>query len=96
VPEPVEVVTLDLSYLALAPQLERVEIRPSAHAIALVKPQFELGPAAPPADPERLADAACAAAAGFVAAGWRVPATIGSPVRGSRGSIELLLHAVRA
>jgi 23S rRNA (cytidine1920-2'-O)/16S rRNA (cytidine1409-2'-O)-methyltransferase len=99
VPEPVGVLTLDLSYLALAaaaPQLERVEIDPAADAIALVKPQFELGLAAPPTDPERLADAARAAAEGFAAAGWRVPATIESPVRGSRGSIELLLHAVRA
>jgi 23S rRNA (cytidine1920-2'-O)/16S rRNA (cytidine1409-2'-O)-methyltransferase len=99
VPEPVGVVTLDLSYLALAtaaPQLERVEIDAAAHLVALVKPQFELGLAAPPADPERLAEAARAAAKGFVAAGWRVVETIESPVRGARGSAELLLHGVRA
>jgi 23S rRNA (cytidine1920-2'-O)/16S rRNA (cytidine1409-2'-O)-methyltransferase len=46
VPDAVEVVTIDLSYLSLreaVPQLEQITIAPTAHAIALVKPQFELG-----------------------------------------------------
>jgi 23S rRNA (cytidine1920-2'-O)/16S rRNA (cytidine1409-2'-O)-methyltransferase len=98
VPEPVELVTLDLSYLALTqavPQLERVEIPPGAHAIALVKPQFELGLAAPPDEPELLREAVRAAARAFTACGWRVGGTIESPVRGARGAVEFLLHVRR-
>src|SRR5207302_2622448 len=51
VPDTIEVVTLDLSYLALAdavPQLEALRLDPQADAVALVKPQFELGLARPP------------------------------------------------
>jgi 23S rRNA (cytidine1920-2'-O)/16S rRNA (cytidine1409-2'-O)-methyltransferase len=98
VPEPVEVVTLDLSYLALGqavPQLERVEIARGADAIALVKPQFELGLAAPPAAAELLDAAVRAGAHAFTACGWRVRGTIESPVRGARGAVEFLLHALR-
>ena len=51
VPDEVEVVTLDLSYLALAdavPQLDRLRLGRGADAVALVKPQFELGLVATP------------------------------------------------
>lgn len=98
VPEPVDLVTLDLSYLALAravPQLERIELARDADTIALVKPQFELGLATPPADQALLAEAGDAAAAALELCGWRVRGTIESPVRGARGAIEFLLHARR-
>lgn len=98
VPEPVEVLTLDLSYLALAdavPQLEAVRIAADADAVALVKPQFELGLASPPRDAARLDDARAHAAAGFARAGWDVRGVVESPVRGARGARELLLHATR-
>ena len=45
VPEPVDVVTLDLSYLSVAgalPHLERLCFAPGADLVALVKPTFEL------------------------------------------------------
>lgn len=99
VPETVELVTLDLSYLALAdavPQLESLDLAATAEAIALVKPQFELGLAAPPVEPALLAAAASAAAAGFRRHDWHVSGTIASPVRGGHGTHELLLHARRA
>ena len=95
VPERVDVVTLDLSYLALhaaVPQVEAVELAPDADAIALVKPQFELRLAEPPRDP---AAAIARARSGFERAGWDVVRTIESPVRGARGSTEFLLHARR-
>lgn len=98
VPDVIEVVTIDLSYLALAvaaPQLARVRLAPNAEAIALVKPQFELGLAKPPADPERLARAVARARAGFETSGWTVEGAIESPTRGARGGIEYLLHARR-
>ena len=99
VPDEIAVVTLDLSYLPLAaavPQLEAVRLAPAAHAVALVKPQFELRLAEPPRDQARLVEALQKARAGFVAAGWHVPQWIESPVRGRGGSREFLLHAVRS
>jgi 23S rRNA (cytidine1920-2'-O)/16S rRNA (cytidine1409-2'-O)-methyltransferase len=97
VPEPVEVVTIDVSYLSLAravPQLDALELAPLADLVALVKPMFELGLAAPPPD-ERLPEALARAEAGVAAAGWEALASIESPVRGSHGARELLLHARR-
>ena len=54
VPEPAEVITVDLSYLSLAdaiPQLERLAIADDADLVALVKPTFELRLRTPPTDP---------------------------------------------
>ena len=99
VPEPVGLVTVDLSYLALAtavPQLDRIELREDADLVALVKPQFELGLARPPRHARELRAALDRAAAGVDAAGWRVHGTMVSPVRGARGTVEFLLHARRA
>jgi 23S rRNA (cytidine1920-2'-O)/16S rRNA (cytidine1409-2'-O)-methyltransferase len=99
VPETIEVVTIDLSYLSLAqaaPQLEAVAIAGGAELIALVKPMFELGLARPPADPEQRAKAVELAAAAFEGSGWRAPRSIDRPVRGRRGAIEHLLHLHRA
>jgi 23S rRNA (cytidine1920-2'-O)/16S rRNA (cytidine1409-2'-O)-methyltransferase len=99
VPETIEVVTFDLSYLALssaAPQLARVDLAQHADAIALVKPQFELHRSHLPTSRRELDDAARSATDGFTAAGWRVLAVVDSPTRGSGGAFELLLHAQRA
>lgn len=64
--EPVDVVTVDVSYLALAdavPQLERLVFAPGAQLVALVKPMFELHAAQPPERPERAVPLACEAIA---------------------------------
>ena len=48
--EPIELMTIDVSYVSLAtalPQLERLTFAPDAELVALVKPMFELGLAAP-------------------------------------------------
>jgi 23S rRNA (cytidine1920-2'-O)/16S rRNA (cytidine1409-2'-O)-methyltransferase len=98
IPEPVDLVTIDVSYLALAhaaPQLERVELRPGADLVALVKPQFELGLAAPPRTEAELESALRHAAAGFEASGWQIVDSMASPVPGARGARELLLVARR-
>lgn len=99
VPEAVAMVTLDLSYLAVAaaaPQLEPLRIAPAADLVALVKPMFELGLAAPPTDPAQLEVAAGLAADGLEASGWNVVSALGSPVTGAHGAVELLVHARRA
>lgn len=94
----IDVVTADLSYLALADAVaqvtERLEIAQGADLLGLIKPQFELGRSRPPTDPGELAAAIDAAVTGVAAAGWRVEGTIESPVRGSREAVEMLLHAV--
>jgi len=98
VPEPVEVVTVDVSYLALAAavaQLDRITIAPSADLIGLVKPMFELRLANAPSDPVTVDAATERAAAGIVAAGWEVIGTMASPVLGGRGAVEALIHARR-
>jgi 23S rRNA (cytidine1920-2'-O)/16S rRNA (cytidine1409-2'-O)-methyltransferase len=98
VPDIVEVVTLDLSYLALARavrELERVQLGPTAELIALVKPMFELQLAEVPRDAVRLRRAVSRAAAGMTANGWSVVGDVRSPVAGSRGSVEFFVHAVR-
>jgi 23S rRNA (cytidine1920-2'-O)/16S rRNA (cytidine1409-2'-O)-methyltransferase len=99
VPEAIDIVTADLSYISLAravPQLSaRVAFRPGAELLALVKPQFELGLAAPPSDAREHAKAVEYAAGGIERAGWIVTGAAESPVRGGRGAIEFLLHARR-
>jgi 23S rRNA (cytidine1920-2'-O)/16S rRNA (cytidine1409-2'-O)-methyltransferase len=99
VPDTVELVTVDLSYLALAaavPLLERVRLDGTADAVALVKPQFELGAAVAPTAACDLERAVARARAAFEANGWSVAATTEAPVRGRNGAIEHLLHARRA
>jgi 23S rRNA (cytidine1920-2'-O)/16S rRNA (cytidine1409-2'-O)-methyltransferase len=98
VPERVEVITVDVSYLSVSAataQLGRVDISPRATLVALVKPMFELRAATAPTDRASLDAALAAATSGVTAAGWEVRGSIDSPVAGSRGARELLLHAVR-
>jgi 23S rRNA (cytidine1920-2'-O)/16S rRNA (cytidine1409-2'-O)-methyltransferase len=98
IPEAVELITMDLSYLAIAaaaPQLERLGIEPGTDLVALVKPAYELGLAASPSEDGALAAALAHATGGLTVAGWRVLATERSPVLGARGAVEWLLHARR-
>ena len=97
VPDVVEVVTVDLSYLPVAraaPQLEAVRLSPTADLVALVKPQHELGVGAPPGD-QGVAQAVEHATAGLAACGWDVGASTRSPVLGARCAVEWLVHARR-
>ncbi len=96
VPDAVELVTLDLSYLSLGraiPELRRVQLTPDVDLIALVKPMFELGLATPPDEGGQFEAAVAAARRGAEDAGWRVLAEMESPTRGAHGAVEFLLHA---
>jgi 23S rRNA (cytidine1920-2'-O)/16S rRNA (cytidine1409-2'-O)-methyltransferase len=96
--DPIGVVTADVSYLSIAaavPQLEVVKLDADCDLIALVKPMYELRAAAAPTAPEELRRALRHACAGIAAAGWTVQATMRSPVRGARGTVEFLVHARR-
>lgn len=98
VDEPIDVVTLDLSYLSLAdalPQLA-IELAPGADLLALVKPMFELHLGALPDDQAAgLAESIELVRAAATDAGWSVVATDRSPVLGRGGAVEGFIYARR-
>lgn len=99
VPEPVDVITVDVSYLSLTDavaQLRDVAFAAGVDLVGLVKPMFELAAASLPTDPAHLARARDLAVAGVTRSGWRVIAAIESPVRGSKGAFEWFVHARRS
>ncbi len=94
--EPVDLVTIDVSYLSLSEavrQLARFTFVEGADLVGLVKPMFELRLATAPTDEATLDDAVQRAKAGIVAAGWGIVSSMTSPVRGNKGSIEGFVHA---
>lgn len=100
VPEPVDLVVCDASFIALAKVLE-VPLgfaRPGAHLMALVKPQFEaerheIGKNGVVRD-ETVRDRVCAAVAEWITTkGWRVDGVVESPITGPEGNVEFLLAA---
>jgi 23S rRNA (cytidine1920-2'-O)/16S rRNA (cytidine1409-2'-O)-methyltransferase len=98
VPEEIDVVTFDLSYLPVSDavaHLEAVRLARGAQLVALVKPQFELGLAEPPRDRASLLEAVGKACHGLAQAGWDPRRWIESPVRGRHGAVEFLLHGER-
>lgn len=99
IPDAIDLVTIDVSYLALAAavaQLDRIVLASDADLIGLVKPMFELRLATAPSDTFSVDAATERAAAGIAAAGWRVIGAMPSPVLGGRGAVEALLHARRS
>jgi 23S rRNA (cytidine1920-2'-O)/16S rRNA (cytidine1409-2'-O)-methyltransferase len=99
-PEPVDLVVGDLSFISLAlilPTVARL-LRPAGDAVVLVKPQFEAGRDAVGAGGRVRSDAAREAAIARVRAdaegqGFTVLAGIDSPVAGARaGNVEHFLH----
>ena len=98
VPEAVDLLTADLSYLPLARALPQLDLSFAADAdlIAVVKPQFELGLDKAPAGPDLVLEAGRLAIRGAARAGWMKPQVIESPVTSARGAVELLLHGSRS
>jgi 23S rRNA (cytidine1920-2'-O)/16S rRNA (cytidine1409-2'-O)-methyltransferase len=100
VPEPPELIVCDASFIGLEKALPAALrlAAPGADLIALVKPQFEVGPhkvgKGGVVKDERARQAALEAVRSFLeAAGWRVQGAIDSPVEGADGNREYLLHA---
>jgi 23S rRNA (cytidine1920-2'-O)/16S rRNA (cytidine1409-2'-O)-methyltransferase len=98
VPDELDIITLDLSYLSLAdaaPQLNRLHISATATLVGLVKPMFELGtPELPPAS--RFDEAVKLAVEGLSSAGWAVESVMRSPTLGKRGAVEFFIQGMRA
>ena len=103
IPEPVDLIVCDASFIGLAKVLERplTFARPAARLLALIKPQFEAGPGEvgkggvvrDPAIHARV----CADVEAWVAAqpGWRVHGIVESPITGPEGNVEFLIAAER-
>jgi 23S rRNA (cytidine1920-2'-O)/16S rRNA (cytidine1409-2'-O)-methyltransferase len=102
VPEPVDIVVCDASFIGLAKVLGPALglARPGAKLVALVKPQFEAGRAEVAKggvvrDPE-VHRRVCDAATQWVESqGWNVLGVVASPIRGPEGNVEFLLGAVK-
>ena len=100
VPEPVDIVVCDTSFIALAKVLEAPLklARPGAKLAALVKPQFEagredVGKGGVVRDPE-VHERVCTQAKGWVESqGWTVLGVTPSPITGPEGNVEFLLGA---
>lgn len=98
IPCPVELVTIDLSYLAVAdavPQIEHLAFVDDADLIALVKPMFELRLGGLRHDDRTFQKALEHAVRGIERGRWNVEGRIASPIRGARGAREWLVHARR-
>ena len=94
--EPVDLITMDLSYLAIADaigQVDRHLLAPAAQLIALVKPTFELHAATLADQPQQVAAAAQTATRALEEHKWRVLGQEPSPVLGAKGAVEILLYA---
>lgn len=97
VPETVEVVCLDLSYLALAdaiPQLVSLDLSGRAQLIALVKPAFELHASSMIVDSDVIDNAVAAAVSAAKSCGWSVDDTT-VLVRGGGGAREVFIYGTR-
>jgi len=102
IPEPIDVVVCDASFIGLAKVLEAPLklARPGALLVALVKPQFEagrgeVGKGGVVRDPEVQARVCAEAQAWVEAQGWQVLGIVESPITGPEGNKEYLLGAIK-
>ena len=101
IPEPIDLVVCDASFIGLATVLPAALAlaKPGAHLMALIKPQFEVGrdrvgKKGVVSDPA-LHQEVCERIAGWVSGtqGWTVIGIVQSPITGPEGNIEFLIGA---
>ncbi len=102
IPEPVDLIVCDASFIGLAKVLERplTFAKADARLMALVKPQFEAGRGAVGKGGVVRDPAVHAAVCGDVRAwieaqGWTVEGVVESPITGPEGNVEFLIAARR-
>lgn len=101
--QPVTAITADVSFISLTKALPAALAlgAPGCWLVALIKPQFEVGPDAVGKGgvvrDEAVRDAACEAVKIWVSQqpGWSVSGVIDSPVSGRHGNREYLLGAIK-
>ena len=101
IPEPVDIITCDASFISLAKVLAAALdlAKPGAKLVALVKPQFEAGRAevgkGGVVRDEAVHQRVCAEAKDWVESrGWNVLEVVESPITGPEGNKEFLLGAI--
>jgi 23S rRNA (cytidine1920-2'-O)/16S rRNA (cytidine1409-2'-O)-methyltransferase len=101
VPEPVDLIVCDVSFIGLGKVLPAALAlaAPGADLLALVKPQFEVGPGrvgkgGVVRDESARAEAIQGARRFLEGAGWRVLGVADSPIEGGDGNREYLIHAL--
>ncbi len=99
VPERCDLAVVDVSFISLRLVLGPVRalLKPGAHAVALVKPQFEVGrghvgKGGIVRDEQARLRAREAVADAALAAGYLVLGHTASPITGAKGNVELFLH----
>lgn len=102
IPEPVDLIVCDASFIGLAKVLERpmTFARGGARLVALIKPQFEagrseVGKGGVVRDPAIRARVCDTVVAWLTDAGWPVTGVVESPITGPEGNVEYLVAAVR-
>jgi len=104
VPEPPDLIVCDASFIGLETVLPAALglAAPAARLVALIKPQFEVGPArvgkgGVVRDPA-LHREVCERIVAWLAAqpGWQVDGVVESPLRGPEGNVEFLVAARRS
>lgn len=100
IPEAVDIIVCDASFISLAKVLERpmTFARPGAQLAALIKPQFEagreeVGKGGVVRDPEVHARVCEDVRSWLTGKGWNVTGITPSPITGPQGNIEFLIHA---
>jgi 23S rRNA (cytidine1920-2'-O)/16S rRNA (cytidine1409-2'-O)-methyltransferase len=103
IPEPVDVVVCDASFIGLSKVLQAPLrlARPGAKLIALIKPQFEagreeVGKGGVVRDPDVHERVCSEARAWAESQGWTVLGITPSPITGLEGNVEFLLGAVKS
>ncbi len=102
IPEQIDLVVCDASFIGLAKVLDRPLTFTAAGArlIALIKPQFEAGRAevgkgGVVRDEAVRARVCDEVSAWIISVGWRVEALVESPITGPEGNVEYLIAATR-
>ena len=102
IPEPVDVVVCDASFIGLAKVLERplTFTRPGSRLVALIKPQFEAGRTevgkGGVVRDEAVHRRVCDEVATWLTdTGWAIDRLVQSPITGPEGNVEFLIAAIR-
>ena len=100
IPEPVDILVCDASFISLAKVLERPMqfAKPGARVMALIKPQFEagreeVGKGGVVRDPHVHLRIVSEVKSWLTSEGWDVEGVTESPIKGPEGNIEFLIAA---
>jgi len=102
IPEPVDLVTCDASFIGLETVLPAglALAKPRARLVALIKPQFEVGPdrvgkGGVVRDSDLHREVCDRISAWVTSQGWEVAGVVESPLKGPEGNTEFLIAASR-